>query len=220
MQILAVEKKQNDENDAIIQGISDVVQQKQKSYRDIRGLERLSAHNGKFFVTELNNKYDEYEYGYRFFYWKYYKDNNSMYDDAHWQQSRLSPQNHANRDCTLAEWYINKKYECFKDELLQNTICSIPETSWNETFLTSCNYVESEKAKAMACPRRESSAFYEMKFGDTMQERHFIALLLYCNFDKLQKYFSGTYRKLNKTESNRQLKQRHRHFYHFGKNLR
>ena len=53
-----------------------------------------------------------------------------------------------------------------------------------------------------------------------MKEYHVCALMIYCNFDKLQREFTKTYRKIDDKESEQDVFRRHSEFYWFGKHLR
>eukprot|EP01084_Bolivina_argentea_P310901 538060_1 len=65
-----------------------------------------------------------------------------------------------------------------------------------------------------------SAKCYDMYYGQSMSINHLISMMIYCNYDELQKKFSETFRKLGKYETNKSLKRRHRNYYHLAKLLR
>eukprot|EP01084_Bolivina_argentea_P212650 361422_1 len=59
-----------------------------------------------------------------------------------------------------------------------------------------------------------------MNYTDMIQKKHIIAMMVYCNYDTLQQKLSETYRKTKHDETDDELKERHRNYYHMGKYLR
>eukprot|EP01084_Bolivina_argentea_P255423 429594_1 len=53
-----------------------------------------------------------------------------------------------------------------------------------------------------------------------MTEKHLIAMMLYCNYDKMQRKLSETYTKSDEKESDTSLKERHSNYYFWGRSLR
>eukprot|EP01084_Bolivina_argentea_P215050 365067_1 len=117
-------------------------------------------------------------------------------------------------------WYIQNKYPTFKDEMVDNQIWCISLSQWINLVQKASIHIDSAHVKKIKCPRKQSAKFYEMKYGDVMQEQHLIAMMLYCNCDTLQKKLSETYRKKNSNESDEELKLRHRNYYFWARLLR
>eukprot|EP01084_Bolivina_argentea_P305022 526890_1 len=64
--------------DIIVSRIYKLIKSKRKSFDNVKGLERMRVKNTKFVADDTN----KYSYGYRFFYWDYYKNSQNTYDDG------------------------------------------------------------------------------------------------------------------------------------------
>eukprot|EP01084_Bolivina_argentea_P194925 334525_1 len=207
-----------DNNKALIEYIAS----KRKIYHSIPGFERFSTMQSKY-VTDVGfkpNNSDTYSYGYRYFYWKHYKNNPNEHDDAHWGSS-LKCISHpvANRNSSLGDWYVSKKYCDLKEELTQNDV-SISLNSWSCEAEKALKHTKTDYAKSKKCNRTESAAYYEMTSGQCMSKEHIIAMMIHCHYDNLQKKFNETFRFENDNESVDRLKERHQNYYWFGRRLR
>eukprot|EP01084_Bolivina_argentea_P031241 57825_1 len=212
-----------DGDDANVEKISSVLTAKREQNKNVQGLERLKNDKNKFMVQTQQNKFDVFSYGYRYFYWNHYKNNQKPYDDAH----NLANFNSYTRDpptanfgCSVGDWYVDRKYENFKTELTNNGIRGIGSVQWNVFTGKAKHHMRTNYVKAIRCPRKESAAYYEMKEDDMMTEDHLISMMVYCNCDRLQFAFSETYRHNDETESDGQMLQRHRNYYFLGRLLR
>eukprot|EP01083_Nonionella_stella_P001437 4130_1 len=177
-----------------------------------------------FQEEEKQNDYielNEYSYGYRFFYWPYYKNNTHTVDDAIDQS--LSPlavgRMDSNLNYTLGDWYIDRKYLDLKEELLCNEICIINKLQWQHLFAKSDAHLNTDNIRSMHCVRVQCD-MYEMHYGDLFKPEHLIAMMTYCNYDQLQFAFSATFRKEKKNDTNITVKTRHRNYYFMGRYLR
>eukprot|EP01084_Bolivina_argentea_P224274 379292_1 len=157
---------------------------------------------------------DEYSYGYRYFYWKYYEYDNSVIDPV---SCTYCPANHG---YTLKDWYVYNKYETFKIELTSNKLCFIEMTQWNLLYKKAKDYSQTEFVSTIYCARDATAKYYEMKYKDNIGLHHLIAILIYCNYDTLQTVFSKTYRLQNTNHSLKKLKKRHENYFHLGRALR
>eukprot|EP01084_Bolivina_argentea_P091730 165100_1 len=229
---LTQKERQNVSND--IKRISEIMARKRNLYSSMNQLGRLSPFHNKFShnfsANDDNEKMEEFSYGYRYFYWSHYKNNKSKGDDV-LEKVWGKPQNfddstvetrpyQPNGDCTVGEWYIAKKYDSFKRELLQNATSCISETQWIQLMEKAEIHIKTKKCREYLCVQDETAYCYEMKYEDPMMKHHLIALLVYCGFDDLQRKFSETFRKQDKTESIKDLQKRHRHYYFLGRYLR
>merc|ERR1711972_1193741 len=69
-----------------------------------------------------------YSAGFRYFYWSFYKNNESNIN----QVSRRNIE--GNKGYKLKDWYIPKKYENLKDEALNNEVASFSLHQFQETL--------------------------------------------------------------------------------------
>eukprot|EP01084_Bolivina_argentea_P170993 296261_1 len=165
------------------------------------------------------NTLKSYVCGWRYFYWPFYRNNKGKVD-----QILFSKGNNRYKATTdgykLSDWYIAQKYSSLKEELLQNHICHINETQWNNLCATAYIHSQTSTAKDMACSENKFTQCYGIKRWDRITKQHLISLMVYCNFDFLSHKFSETYRKLSEIESDQKLKTRHSNYYWLGRLLR
>eukprot|EP01084_Bolivina_argentea_P167888 291251_1 len=212
----------DDDLDRTVLSMKEFISSKHKSYSHITELRRLSNVTNKFSMKMYEQKYEsEYSYGYRYFYWEHYKNNFATKDDIHFLAgTKLGDQPSANTGQRLYEWYIRKKSSNFKQEMLNNEICGITASFWSQLEQKSKIMVLTEVARKLWCPRQRSAVFYGMKFGQLITQNHLIGMMIYCNSDLLQRKFTATFRRLNETETDDEMKARHSNYYHLGKLLR
>eukprot|EP01084_Bolivina_argentea_P250125 418978_1 len=214
----------NGSYDPMIRKICDSIQQKQSIYRNVRELERINANN-KFVSDAMQGHMsadNEYVFGYRYFYWKYYEGNMSEYDDAHPMSNmnlsfEMRPP--ANDGTPVGYWYIPKKYNDLKQELLSNAICTLEATGFAHLVMKAEFHILTDKCKSMRCLQAQSAKIFGMKRYNTITKNHLIAMMAYCNYDVLQNQFSQTFRHLS-NETDASLIQRHRNYHHLGRLLR
>eukprot|EP01084_Bolivina_argentea_P021955 40791_1 len=223
--IMNCEMKTNGYKDIHISEINQILNNKRASYSNINGLERLNSSRNKFISQHTINQFqfETFSFGYRYFYWNHYKNNSSIHDDSHknaCREFKWSPQPPiANAGSTVADWYVKKKYANFKEELLKNALVPIAMQQWANLCEKAVIHMKTDKVKKMKCPRTISATYYDMHFGEQITAEHIVSMMIYCNYDLLQKRFSETFRK-NKSETDEELKQRHRNYYFLGKLLR
>ena len=95
----------------------------------------------KFIESSKKTRSDKYKtsqfsYGYRYFYWSYYKNNTSIWDPV-WSCTPINLctyQPTPNQGYQLKDWYIEKKYCNLHQELVSNSICHITEEDWNNLY--------------------------------------------------------------------------------------
>eukprot|EP01084_Bolivina_argentea_P213259 362246_1 len=125
------------------------------------------------------------------------------------------------------KWVIHRKYQNLKQELLHNVICVISIEQFDCLL---------EKAKCLLTSGiiyahrviESSNRIQSRNINDELgivayshiTIQHLIAVMVYCNLDKLQFKLSKTYRKNACNESDNSLKTRHSNYYHVGKLLR
>eukprot|EP01084_Bolivina_argentea_P268224 455519_1 len=166
-----------------------------------------------------------YSYGYRYFYWKYYKENIDLWDKGTFRyRSKYSrePANiHPNGNYFyLQYWYIPKKYHTLKEEITQNEYCKIPLATFNHTFNKAKVKIQTVFAKTIICRTDTREHDYKIFEGSPVRIEHLLSMMLYCNFTILQQKCSETYRKINQYETDASLKQRHSNYANWGRLLR
>ena len=171
---------------------------------------------------------NSYSPGYRYFYWDYYKDNDNATNRI--CKTAVGWIIEENVGYKLSEWYINQKYKNFKDELLHNSAAPFSRDQYAATLekakLKLDAWLKSKHTRKLIClnDQRESlnhwHKIYGIARGDSVKLDHIISLLCYTNFTKNSYQFSRSFRKVRDFESDEQLKERHREFYFWGKNIR
>eukprot|EP01084_Bolivina_argentea_P285146 488916_1 len=85
---LEVKVQNNDEvisgRDSHLINIGDIIQREKNKIKKISGLEVLCNNKDKFMLetgNEVNKTSDVFSFGYRYFYWDYYKNNKDIYED-------------------------------------------------------------------------------------------------------------------------------------------
>eukprot|EP01083_Nonionella_stella_P098174 276002_1 len=171
--------------------------------------------------TKFLMKGNEYSFGYRFFYWDYYKNNHECCDPAHWgADNECIPTRVANKDSTLCDWYINPKYSSFRQEMLDNDINTISNHQWVLDLNKAKKHKQATYFKRMYCGRSVSAEYYDLKWFAGITEQHILSVMLYCNHDILQNEFTKTFRHISTDESDEELKKRHSNFYWWARYLR
>eukprot|EP01084_Bolivina_argentea_P014135 26431_1 len=188
--------------------------------------DEMSQH--KHFMHSNNNKYMShnpgltvatYSFGYRYYYWNYYKHNQSTADfitkNGFHDQWNL----YANDGYMLMDWYIPCKYNDFRDELINNSVCTISKFVFESELMKAQIKIQTQRAKNMKCCS-EHENHYEVAQNQVVTLQHLLAMMIYCNMDLLQRKFTETYRKTTSNETDESLKQRHSNYAIFGKLLR
>eukprot|EP01084_Bolivina_argentea_P076713 139064_1 len=211
------EIKVNNENDTCfdttVLQMNEIRKLTQSKYKNIQCFDRLHNAPNKFkteFTEQKQNVSEQYQYGFRFYYWKHSKsDHRQWIEDVSARKSFKQYQN----------LYIDQKYRNLEDELTNNSVCVISKLQFGQLLQKAQVYVDSDLIKEIFCPRKQSAKCYDMYYEQTMSVEHIISLMVYCNYDELQRKFSETFRKLQ-NETNESLKNRHRNYYFFAKLLR
>eukprot|EP01084_Bolivina_argentea_P229073 386710_1 len=213
------------------------IQAKKSRYQNIVELTRLNSKTNKFSmqIEQYATGYQLYSYGVRYFYWPYYKNKNAtIYDDAHncsgstWVMSSFSFKSKcgelstpaANGVSSVADWYITQKSKNFKQELLDNEISHVGVEQLNHQIQKAEKHLKTNRVKDIKCKLKQRASIYELHYGYRIQAKHLIAVMIYCNFDILQRKFSETYRRKDSNDTPKQMIKRHRNFYFLGKLLR
>eukprot|EP01084_Bolivina_argentea_P000772 1421_1 len=202
------------DSDNVLSMIRTNIDNKRKSCKRIA---ELNTRMKKFNCLERDVSDIRYSLGVRYFYWRYYKNNCNLQDDAHlWSQTYLGAPE-ANKDCLVRDWYIARKYSNLKEELICNAITCISTHQWDNLYAKSTVHLQTTKVKEMECWRSESSVCYDLYPNAPFAIGHLIAMQAYCNFDNLCVKFSETYRKVSGHETDDYLRKRHANFAHLGR---
>eukprot|EP01084_Bolivina_argentea_P254484 427816_1 len=215
------DSKVNDskDNDILISEITKINQEKEKKILP-NAIANTNVKISKF-STIVDNKNIKYSNGIRYFYWDYYKRTRcslTTVDRASW--SHLMRRNHSNEGYSLAEWYIPRAFQNLKEELLNNTICALSRLQWETLVLKAYAHFCTDHTKQIHCQHPDSQMLYGIKQKSPIYLAHLVAMMTYCNYDKLQRIFSETYRRIPASESDKSLKTRHSNYANLGRLLR
>eukprot|EP01083_Nonionella_stella_P284916 969894_1 len=223
---------------ALEQGFVDTMISGSNAIKSMRDKPALPTTNDKFIITQHNisTQMDSYNYGYRFFYWPKYKNSERRFDPVHREYAvrtvvlmNTFSFNHkgydhsvpvANVNSSLGEWYIEQKYQSFKEELLGNSICTINIKEWDALYEKALIHQQTTLVQNMSCANKRAAVWYDVQVDSKMCAEHLIAMMVQCNYDTLQFKFKQTYRKEPSDETDSQLRERHRNYWWLGKLLR
>eukprot|EP01084_Bolivina_argentea_P313345 542625_1 len=216
--IINQDRKVNDETinandyDIYASQINSIVKSKQNYRRNIRGLNRLNNPNNKFAAFEKQY----YSYGFRFYYWI-----GSEYHHVQWNRCVNGGLGGEIIGTDInGNWYVCNKYKNLQQELTNNTTYVICKTQMNNLVQKAQIHIQTDNVREMYCPRIDSAKYYEMYPRQLISIQHLIAMMVYCNYDELQKNFSETFRKVTKNETDKSLKERHSKYYFMARLLR
>eukprot|EP01083_Nonionella_stella_P252437 869759_1 len=176
-----------------------------------------------------------YSFGYRFFYWDWYKNNDSAVDpmldkslNSNWSFNAVptKPIGNENKGYKLRDWYIHPLFGTLKEELINNKVCDISKTQWDIQYEKAVVNSNSDRCKLLKVvvdildPSGYDDNAYGLMKGSYVTIAHIMAMLMYCNYSNLQNQFSKTYRKVSPDETDESLKKRHSNYYHLGRLLR
>eukprot|EP01084_Bolivina_argentea_P284961 488527_1 len=191
------------------------IKSKRKQLESVRGFERVK--NTKFVIDmsqdNTEQKEDQldpdninYSFGQKFYF-----DEKDKYKQFQWSLS--TPYD--------SHWYIMKKYDNLKDEIIKNKIFALNVTQYNLTYASAKRLLEYSQVLREYIQKNVDKAdkrFYPHVVQKITVE-HIVSILLYCNYSDLSYNFSKGFRKLNNKESDNEFKQRKREFYHWAKIL-
>lgn len=177
----------------------------------------------KFIKKELNEqeiRSKKYSPGFRYFYWEHYKNNNHK-KNAVWSDYIFEE----NSGYKLSDWFIENKYDSFRDELLNNKIKKLSLNQFNTTKQKANIKLNSWNKDKTLRPLKydgllKLGKYYNIPSDSYISLHHIISIMIYCNYTEHSYEFSRTYRKIRINESDKELKQRHREFWHWAKYLR
>lgn len=133
-----------------------------------------------------------------------------------------------------SEWFIPKKFENLKEEILQNKSCPISIQQFDDLYQSATNISESSKtSQYLSYEGLEDTAddisldtqHLVDRFGiyefTPIKLNHICSILLYCNYYQLQQVLLSTYApNVGENESIQAWKERHAEFANWAKYLR
>eukprot|EP01083_Nonionella_stella_P311323 1109703_1 len=181
------------------------------------------------FVTQIldhdeddskHNQYTPYSFGVRFYYHKYYKNNNTTNEMLPGARGMPEQGNmHINTSYSYSSWFVSPKHKTIKDEVLNDTKHGLTIIQYENTVLKAMM-----KHKAMSGTIKGADFMwkivYEIPEGSPIRMKHILAVLLYTNHTDLSAAFSRSFRKVVGSESDNELKERHSHYANWARLLR
>eukprot|EP01084_Bolivina_argentea_P302448 522035_1 len=112
-------------------------------------------------------------------------------------------------------------FSCMIDELFCNEMHTISESVWNDILAKTLLFLEMESIQQnYRSNDHENAKQYGIEEGELIGVDNVIAILLFCNFDDLQRKFSQTWRKIEENDTDASIIDRHcKNFYWTGRAL-
>eukprot|EP01084_Bolivina_argentea_P076308 138292_1 len=120
------------------------------------------------------------------------------------------------------DWYVPKKYENLKDEIINNELCTLNMAQFNIIHSKADTILSKNNSTIIKKYVFENVEDLSIAYGILEKEikiHHILCILLYTDFTDLSYNFSKSFRRLNEQETNQEFKQRKREFYHWSKIL-
>eukprot|EP01084_Bolivina_argentea_P142825 250875_1 len=110
---------------------------------------------------------------------------------------------------------VSPKYSEFKDELLQNPFVKLNIAQYKNEYTKAaihlnCAFCKKNQQFQPYVKQYDITTLKKVKW--TLKLEYLLAIMIYCNYDKMQYYFSKTYRENDGND--------HCNFYHWGKYLK
>ena len=174
----------------------------------------------KRMILERSLKSSLYSPGVRYLYWNIYRGNKEKRRKVF--QARTKPAYEENRGYTLGQWFVEKKYENLKEEILNNLVLALSARQFAVTLQKAMDKLSEwrDRGKQPRCVKIWWRESYGIAEGDEISVEHIVAILLYTNFSDLCYLFSATYRKTHEYEEDEDMLLRHREYGNWGKLLR
>eukprot|EP01084_Bolivina_argentea_P105311 188546_1 len=191
-----------------------------KSLHNIINKKKHLVRDTTKFSDELVPK-NAYSFGFRFFYWSYYKNNANTIDEF-WLDRWDTNDQVTNKGYSLAHFYVTPKYKDLKDEMTNNPICKISIIQFNHTYGKAEIHLKSNFYKGKKCNLLDlhtSSDCYDGATNLPISINHLIAMMIHCNFDILNAKFCDSCR-MDENHDIDGLITKHSNFAHLGRLLR
>ena len=122
-----------------------------------------------------------YDYGVKYYYWDYYEDNESIFDDKICNRTDDDPA--PNENYKLKDWFITPHFENLKDEMLNNHIKAIGHCEWKGVVLIAMKLLKTSYVTKIKCEGENREKLFGIKSGDPITMNHIISMMIYCGFD-------------------------------------
>eukprot|EP01083_Nonionella_stella_P203162 741552_1 len=134
-----------------------------------------------------------YSFGKRMYYWQRYKDH---------------------------EWYVERKYDNLKQEILNNTICRLNVQEYELASQKAMLFMSSDYCKQCVSCYTNHLLYYDIRGGMAIDTDHLLSIILYTDYSKLCYEFGKTFRKINSLETDSALKIRNREYWNWSRLMR
>ena len=168
--------------------------------------EKCGVLRSLFFYTEFDRE-EVYSFGNKYYYWDEYKEN-------------VEEDYGANVGYKKGDWYISKKYENLKEEMVQNKLYSLTKETYEDVVGKAERNFMSKEIKCMVSNDCILGQYYEKCPNAAIEIENIIVVILYCDYTELAFHFGRTFRYLCMEETEEQLKQRNREYYWMSRILR
>ena len=116
--------------------------------------------------------------------------------------------------------FITPKYKGLKDEIINNDIYSLSCGQLNISIRKTNKLINTLKSKSIRYTAKNDHLYYDISVWSALRYSHLLALVLYSDWTELQCEFTKTWRKTDKYQTLKQIKDKNREFYHWSKNIR
>ena len=106
-----------------------------------------------------------YSAGYRYFYWPFYKNNKNKFNILYTIDDIGYLEKEENVGYKLMDWYINKKYDNFKYELMNNKICQFTIDEFKNTKNKSILKLNEKKIRCNEYDDDPKLRYFERCYG-------------------------------------------------------
>ena len=208
-------KKEKDDNkpdklsikskDKKLISLRDIIREKKKNYISIGSSARFKSNNRYF--SDISVKFND-ESNPCFYYWEYYKN------------KKDSDKN--NKGYNYSDWFVQSRFYDLKEELIDNSLCSISINQFNDLSEKASNFIETQSIKSLICNVDYHLNDYGIKIEDKIGENHIISIIVYTSFENLRNELQKTYiyKSSKERENNKFIIKRHCQFANIGRLLR
>eukprot|EP01084_Bolivina_argentea_P226396 382442_1 len=184
-------------------------------------MERIFRYMSKFTTVADENLLPQYSFGIRYFYSNFYKHATSHKDQVRMIDfMSVGNAKDTNDGYLLSDWYIPRTFANLKVELTNNPLSQLALGQWYQLYCKALKHHQTDHAKTFYSLERKYANRHGVKYGQTITVEHLVAVMTYCNYDRLQYVFTSTYRRIPVTETDDSLKKRHANFANLGRLLR
>eukprot|EP01083_Nonionella_stella_P069033 183729_1 len=169
------------------------------------------------FVKATELRRSSFSIGFTFYYWSEYRKMNEF----HANTSTYNRNDHGGYK--ICELFVPQKHESFKEEIQYYKF--IEMSAYDTTMVKVKAYMATKSAKALKAWIALNNRYfielkYDIKHGDPISTRHFLALFFYTDFTELCTHFSATFRATKQFEQLSSIKARNSTYWWMAKSLR